>query len=868
VGLGDQLRKKPSQMSGGQMQRVAIARALVNNPDIILADEPTDALDSETSVQVMEILKKVSQDRLVIMVTHNPELAQAYSTRIIRMLDGEVMDDSAPLREEEISARRISDQEKQKVSVRQKKPSMSWATSFGLSLKNLIAKRSRTALTSFAGSIGIIGIALIYAVSQGMNTYINTVQEDTLSSYPLTIESSTVQLGSLMAAFLESAAADEEHENDAVYAKGMVYKLVNALNNMENIENDLVSFKAYLEEQMADEESVLHKAISGVQYTYDLDLLVYTKNVDGDIIASDAQALLQSMMAKYMGMDISSMTGTTTPTMGPMMGTSSYQVWQEMLPGEKGKLVNEILEQQYDLIYGTWPTEYNEIVLVVDENNEVDDMTLYALGLKSEEDMNKIMDAAVNGTTLEIDNSSWSYEEICAMDFRTILLSNCYALDEVNNLYMDLRETEAGMRYLYDNGITLKVTGIIRPDETAASNMLSGSIGYTSALTEYVIEAAKKTDAVLAQLANPQADVLTGLPFRGEDGSITDAEKETKFREYIEELDEKGLAEAYVKIMSIPSDDTLNAMVNQTMGSMTVEQMRTTLVQSLVAEMGMKEEDIAKYVEAMEDEEILEIFTEMVRERVKAQYAAQTEAQLSAMSEAQLAAALKMALDAYTTEQCALYYDEVLAFSESTYEDNLKLLGCVDLDSPASINLYSATFENKDLIEEVISDYNKDVDEAKQIKYTDYVGLMMSSVTTIIDAITYVLISFVAISLVVSSIMIGVITLISVQERTKEIGILRALGASKKNVSSMFNAETILIGFASGLVGVILTYLLCIPINAIIYALTDIMGLKAYLPWQTALILIGISMILSVFAGVIPSRSAARKDPVVALRTE
>ena len=870
VGLGNQIRKKPSQMSGGQMQRVAIARALVNNPDIILADEPTGALDSETSVQVMDILKEVAKDRLVIMVTHNPNLAEKYSTRIIRMLDGELISDSDPLSEEEISAYRAADKAKQAAAKKkEKKPSMSWATSFGLSLKNLIAKRNRTALTSFAGSIGIIGIALIYAVSQGTTAYINTMQEDTLSSYPLTIESSTVQLSSLMSAFLESASSDLEHENDAVYAKGMVYNLINALNGMESTENDLVSFKAYLEEQMTDEESTLYHAVSGIQYTYDLDMLIYTKNVDGNIIESDAQALLESMMRQHMGMDISGLTETRS-SLTSMMGfrSSTFRVWQEMLPGENGKPVSDLLEKQYDLIYGTWPTEYDEIVLVVDENNELDDMTLYALGLKSEKDMGAIMDAARNGTMLDTDTSSWSYEEICAMEFRTILPGSCYTLDKSTGLYTDLRKTDAGLRYLYDNGTVLKVTGIIRPSENAVSSMLSGSIGYTSALTEYVIEKSRESAVVKAQLADPNTDVVNGLPFRSNTGSLTEAEKEAEFRSYIETLNEAGLADAYVKIMSIPDDAFLKATVEQTMGSFSIGDMKTTLIQALVTEMGMNEADVSAYVESMTDEEITGIFTEMVTEQVKTQYAAQVEAQLAAMSDGELAYALTMSINTYTTEQCAQYYDAVLQFSESTYEDNLILLGCLDLDSPASVNLYASTFESKNQIEDSIAAYNEGVEESKKISYTDYVGLMMSSVTSIVNSVTYVLIAFVAISLIVSSIMIGVITLISVQERTKEIGILRAIGASKGNVSGMFNAETVMIGFASGAVGVGVTYLLCIPINAVIHALTGIQHLSAYLPWQPALILIGISVLLSVFAGFIPSRSAAKKDPVVALRTE
>ncbi len=869
VGLGNQLRKKPSQMSGGQMQRVAIARALVNNPDIILADEPTGALDSETSVQVMEILKEVARNRLVIMVTHNPDLADTYATRTIRMLDGALLSDSDPVTPDEAAAYRAEDRARAKTAKKERKPSMKLRTSFGLSLKNLIAKRSRTLLTSFAGSIGIIGIALIYAVSQGMSTYITTVQEDTLASYPMTIQGSTVNLGSMMGAFMENAMSKEEHENDAIYSKGMLYDLVNALSAMETTENDLASFKIYLENAKADPTHPLNTAISGLQYGYDLQMQIYTKNVDGKIILSDSQKLLQEMMGKVMGANMGAMGAMQNNPMSAFMGGSpSGQVWQEMLPGENGKPVSDLLEKQYDLVYGTWPNSYNEIVLVVDSNNELADMTLYALGLKSLDDMEALMEAAMNGTAVENTGDRWTYEEICDMEFRVVLPGDCYTLDETTGIYTDMRETDAGTRYLYDNATSLTVTGIIRPNEDAASAMLTGTIGYTSELTAHIIEKAKDSPAVKAQLENPTVDVLTGLPFQENTGNLTDAQKEEKFREHIASLDEKGLAKAYIAIMSIPEDSVLEGMVQQAMAGLTLEDMKTTLIQTLVSQMGMNQEDITTYVENMSQEEVTEIYTEMVTGQVLRQYAAGVMKDLSPLPQEQLAAMLTAAAETYTQEQCAKYYDEILEFSEATYEENLVTLGCLDLGDPSSISIFAATFESKQTIEDAITAYNEGVEEVKQISYTDYVGLMMRSVTTIIDAITYVLIAFVAISLVVSSIMIGVITLISVQERIKEIGILRAIGASKRNVSSMFNAETVIIGFASGAIGVGLTWLLCFPINAIIYALTDIAGLKAYLPWQVAVILIGISILLSVFAGVIPARSAARKDPVVALRTE
>ena len=869
VGLGDQLRKRPSQMSGGQMQRVAIARALVNDPDIILADEPTGALDSETSVQVMEILKEVAKDRLVVMVTHNPELAETYSTRIIRMLDGKMQTDSMPLTEEETQTNRKADKKKAAEATKEKKPSMKWGTAFGLSLKNLVAKRGRTTLTSFAGSIGIIGIALIYAVSQGMTTYINTVQEDTLSSYPLTLEASTVDLSSLMTTFMESAESKEPHEKDAIYSKGVLYDLVNALSEMETTENDLRSFKAYLEQRLTAEDSEqLQVAINGIQYSYALDMTVYTQSVDGVIIETDAEKLLQALMSEYMGTDISAMMQSAQDSnLSSLMMTPSFNVWQEMLPGKDGKPINDLLLDQYDVIYGSWPNSYDEVVLIVDENNELSDLALYALGLTSEEEMKALMEAADKGTAVDSKLEKWTYEEICAKEYHVVLPSDGYVKDENTGLFVDLRSTDAGMKILYDNGLKLKITGVIRPKEDAVASMMTGSIGYTSDLTAHIIELASESEVVKAQLDEPNRDVLSGLPFKPAEGDMTAAEKTAEFKKYVSQMTPVEKAQAFTTIQCIPPDDVLQSGIAQAMEGKTVEEMKATLIQAFAEQMKMDTETLAEYMENMSDADVTEYYSTIVAQQVTMQYAQSVTANLP-KDPMQLAAALDAAMETYTEDQCAAYYDVVLTFSENTYEDNLILFGNLDLADPAAINIYASSFENKELIEDVIADYNDGVEEVKQIKYTDYVGLMMSSITTIINAITYVLISFVAISLVVSSIMIGVITLISVQERTKEIGILRAIGASKANVSSMFNAETVMIGAASGAIGIGMTYLLIIPINAIIHYLTGIPNLSAYLPWQVALILIGVSVFLSVFAGFIPSRSAAKKDPVVALRTE
>ena len=869
VGLKDQLRKKPSQMSGGQMQRVAIARALVNNPDIILADEPTGALDTETSVQVMEILKEISKDRLVIMVTHNPELAEAYSTRIIRMLDGRITGDTAPLSEEEKRALK----EEKKPEKGKKKPSMSFATSFMLSLKNLVTKKGRTALTAFAGSIGIIGIALIFAVSQGTSSYIQYIQEDTLSSYPITLTASTVDMATLMEAFMDMGKEQaSDHDLDNVYSKSVLAQMVNALNNMETMENDLRSFKTQLESDLQDEDGRLYKALTGVQYTYDFDLQVYTKSPDGTVVFSDTQQLLMDAIRKNLNMDVSAMVDMRDQmagSMGTQMMSGEIKLWNEMLSGMDGSLISPVLEKQYEVIDGgRWPAAYNEIVLVVDKNNEVDDLTLYALGLKTEEEINAIFDAAVTGETLDSGKQSWTYEQLKDMTFKVVLNGDCFVKEENTGTYLDLRKTDTGRRYLYDNGIDVKIVGIIRAKEDVNSPMLKGSIGYTKALTEYLIEQSKGNEVIAVQKENPTTDIFTGLPFGQNKTDLTAAEKAVAFTEYIDTLSQSGKAEAYLRILSVPSLEQTQQVLQQAIATATREDMEQVMVQVLIQQMGIGQKEALEYAQAMSLEELTEIYSQMVVMQFRMELSNQVRKQMAGVPQEQLVMMLTGAMATFTQEQLALYYDEVTEFSESTLEENLRILGAVDLDNPATISLYASSFENKDTLEAYINDYNKSVEELKQIKYTDYVGLIMSAVTTIIDAITYVLIAFVAISLIVSSIMIGVITLISVQERTKEIGILRALGASKRNVSSLFNAETVIVGLAAGLLGVGVTYLLCIPINAIIYHLTEISQLRAILPGNVAVVLVIISVVLTLICGLIPARSAAKKDPVVALRTE
>ena len=874
VGLKGEENKRPNQLSGGQCQRVAIARALVNEPDILLADEPTGALDSKTSVQIMELIKEISKDKLVIMVTHNSEIAEQYSTRIVRLVDGEIVEDTNPFSEseEQLELNKI---ETDKESVKKnKKAKMSLWTAFKLSLRNLFTKRGRTMLTSFAGSIGIIGIALILAVSQGTTAYINHVQETTLSSYPITLEETTIDLTTLMESFMGVGENDVEHGNDAIYKDPVIYELVNALSKVESSENDLKSFKSFLETEIEKDGSELKNAVSGIQYSYDLQFDIYTKNVENEIIKSDTKELMSDMIAKYM-MGVSTGNTDTENSNSQSGGNNMFAsmmmsggMWQELLAEKDGAVVNGMIKNQYDLIYGEWPSAYNEVILVVNEENEIDDLTLFALGLIGEDKIDAIIDAAIAGEELPSDNSSWSYSEVCAREYTTILPYNCYQLSSDGQTYVDLREVGA-LEMLYNGGVKLKVTGIIRENPNAENHMLGGSICYTYKLTEYIINNAKDAEIVKAQLNEPDIDILTGLPFKSTTGSLTDAEKEQAFKNYVSQLDEKGKAEKYVAIQCIMPTELLMQKVGVKMATYTDRAAKEAKVASGISEqINLDSAQLEVYLKQMTDEQINELLFGVLAVEEQAAYAKEKAMEYITVPTATLAQNLDTEILTYTTAQCATYYDTVTEFSDSTYENNLKKLGYMDLESPAAINIYASSFENKDVIVAAIDKYNEGVEEAKAIKFTDYMGIMMSSITTIIDAITYVLIAFVAISLVVSSIMIGVITLISVQERTKEIGILRSIGASKKDVSSMFNAETLIIGLSSGLLGVLVTYLLCIPINIILQALTGIATLKAILPIGAAAILVAISMLLTLVSGIIPSRSAAKKDPVVALRTE
>ncbi len=883
VGLGDQLDKVPSQMSGGQMQRVAIARALINDPDILLADEPTGALDSETSVQVMELLKEVAQDRLVIMVTHNPELAQQYSTRIVTLKDGRVTGDSKPYHAQESAP--ILTGKKAKAD---KKPSMSFLTALSLSLTNLRTKMGRTVLTAFAGSIGIIGIALILALSAGINTYINQVQEDTLSSYPITIQAESTDMTAMMASLMGArrdqltGEAAEGQDPDRVYASTVMYDMMDSMLNAEVETNNLQAFKEYLESGGGG-----IKDMASIHYSYDFDFDIYTQDENGDIVKCDVMALMQDAMAAMYGGDYSSYFNS----MGSMY--SAMDVWEELLPGEDGELISPQVKGDYELLYGDWPQDYNEVILFVDGNNEISDLMLYALGLMPHDDMEEAMVSMSKGETVELGEMSWSYEELCKLGFKLILPAEYYQHDEVLGTYTDMSKTEAGMDFLYNSGeigVPLKVAGIARP-LGGGNGMLSGGIGYTSALTRFAIETTGETDILNRQLGDPDTDVISGLPFPKEtDVEPTDEEKAEAITEYLSDLSVQEKAAAYVDVMGQPSQEYVDGVVEQQMAGLTREAIEEMIVEQYAGEMGVDGETVRGYIADMSDEELFDRVEEAIAQSVREQYAAGVEQQLAAMSQDTLAGMLDHAMDReaefaqpgmaglsmgvptpLTDEQFVYLYDNYMppTRSSSTYEDNLDLLGYVRLDSPSAISIYATTFVQKDEIADLIQAYNDGVaDEDDKITYTDYVALLMSSITGIISGISYLLIAFVSISLVVSSIMIGIITNISVMERTKEIGILRAVGASKRDVSRVFNAETLIVGLAAGVLGILVSVAATFPINAIIHDLTGLNDLSAVLPAQAGAILVAISVVLTVIAGLVPSRGAAKKDPVEALRSE
>ncbi len=769
VGLGDQLRKKPNQMSGGQMQRVAIARALVNNPEILLADEPTGALDSETSVQIMELLKEISGEKLVIMVTHNPELAEKYSSRIIRLLDGKIIDDSNPYHPNEFTATSAdaADKKKSKKKDKSGKTSMSMLTALSLSLNNLMTKKGRTLLTSFAGSIGIIGIALILSLSNGFQLYIDKAQEDTLSSYPLSIQKESMDLASMITTLQDANSDETDHDLDKVYSANVMSELMNTMVT-EIKTNNLSDFKKYIEED--ENGKKMADYTSAIQYSYDVPINVYKSDTSDGVVQVNPSTVMEKM-----GMNQNS---------SMMMFSNSSNFWDELIGNRT------LIESQYDLLAGEWPSKFNEVVIVVSKKNEISDVELYSLGLKDQSELEENMKKAMEGEPFTIESVSFTYDELLQLKFKLLLAGDLYTHDAATDTWRDISEDEILMKKAIAGGVDLNVVGIVRPSEDAASSSINGVVGYTHELVEYIINATNDSEIVKAQKKDPKTDIFTGLPFEtDEEDKATDAQPD--------------------------------------FASMTPE-------------------EIAAYQQqAAEEQAQIEEFIATLPE--------ETQSYLATLPQEERLAMVKGYLEQ--------------AQPKTTYEENLTKLGVADLSDPSSIQLYPVDFESKESIESLISDYNEGKPEEEQISYTDLVGIMMRSVSTIINMISYVLIAFVSISLVVSSIMIGIITYISVLERTKEIGILRSIGASKQDISRVFNAETLLIGLVSGALGIGITLLLNIPVNAVIQALSGISNVSR-LPVGGAVILVIISMTLTLIAGLIPSGMAANKDPVVALRTE
>ena len=1019
VGLSSQYHKRPNQLSGGQCQRVAIARALVNNPEILLADEPTGALDTATSVQIMDLIREIAKERLVIMVTHNPELAEQYSTRIVRLLDGNIIEDTNPVTEEEAleyaraeeeRAKALAEEEKalaksrraarKAEKMKKEKAKMSFLTALSLSLRNLSTKKGRTVMTSFAGSIGIIGIALILALSTGINAFISQVQEDTLSAYPLTLQKNTQDMSALLAAMTNVSSTDDYRDTGMIHVDDSLGTMMGAMSS--TIENNLEAFKKYIEENYDRIEDYL----SDIQYTYDYDLQVYT--ADGKIKVG-METIFAHMGDAFSGMtDLMEMSGSMS------MGMDAFT---EMIGNE------ELLNQQYDVIAGAWPKEYNEVVLVVNSNNQISKMTLYMLGILDPENIDEDMANIMGGNYVPEEMPPYTYEDLLGLRFKLLTTSQFFdKTDKTYNVsgseasypvWSDLREgigfDQAG--FVSEKGVEIKVVGIIRPHEGAAATSIAGAIGYTDKLTDYILDQNTKSEVINQQKETPSVNVLTGLGF----------ERTVYTRENINELIDKidsatmNMFYAYMTNFIKSSEDTASLLyvtrnnINTMFMLLSEEQqadLLTKIVASAVAnnpngantafstinkltapievnaenivlllpvlnkmetmpimmglgipsliglaeddalaaaiaeinekypDLGVTAENISMKISKVSAEDqtafyskivgsineasdtmvtiLCSVISAQVGDTVTKDNLAEKLPALTGM-QAMMGGMIALGgvpglVDYASAETMTEIYDEMnelimnlevndkifslLLYAmpdeqfvtmeetlygmapqiDATYDSVLKTLDDAEKASPAAINFYAKDFESKEKIEQFIADYNSaaeaDGRDKDVIEYSDVVGTLMSSVTIIINAISYVLIAFVSISLVVSSIMIGIITNISVLERIKEIGILRAIGASKKDISRVFNAETLIIGLASGAFGIILTLLLCIPITAIVQLLTGLDNIRAILPWQGAIALVIISMVLTLIAGIIPSRSAAKKDPVVALRSE
>lgn len=948
VGLKDHIYKKPNQLSGGQMQRVAIARAIINDPEIILADEPTGALDSETSVQIMEILKELSKDKLVIMVTHNPDLAEEYSNRIVRVKDGAIINDTNPydVKDDDVK------QEKTK------KTSMNFWTAIALSFNNLLTKKGRTTLTSFAGSIGIIGIALILAISNGVQLYIDSVQQDTLSSYPVQIESTSTDASALLTSLMGVDANGQStniHEKDAVYANPVMYKMLKTLLTSSTKKNDMQGLKTFLEEHKDE----IDKHTIAMQYSYDIDLNVYTKESTGKYIKSDFLTLMQKTI------DGGGFINSMTSTMSKMGGLN---IWQELINDPSTNQVSSLITDQYDLVYGKYPEKENELLLVLTENNEISDITLYALGLVDQQTMMKSTMAAIEGkedkSFDDIIGKSWSYEHICNIPLKLVLPTDTYQYDEESGKWKDVSNNEVLMDSIIEKGLELKISGIVRPNGEAMANVLTGSLCYSPALTKYYAAKTLESGVIKAQMENKDTNVLNGLPFSiANEENMSDADKVKFVNDYVAKLGAHERVELYEKILSKVDNEEVNKQVDDVLSmydNKDAEFIVKDIATNYASSFGYSGELLTDMLSGYTKEELLDILKQSVKDMIVEQKKAEAQEQLITISKtpssdevkqirdmftkqlysqpgipqqqvqlgfvaskwvektgmSQEAATMQLmqvmttqpqeftklfekelneeilkiyaenhmgaqiddkkaseAFDAYfkkltDKEKVELFNDKTVSGTSSkTYDELLSSLGFIDEKDPSRIAIYPKDFAAKDEVTKLIKQFNEGKEKEGQIEYVDIAAILISSVQGILTAITTVLICFVSISLIVSSIMVGIITYVSVIERTKEIGVLRALGASKKGVARVFMAETSLIGLAAGVIGVLVTVLLCIPLSMIAQHVTGISDLNAILP-PAGYLLIAVSVFLTLIAGVVPSRIAAKKSPVECLRSE
>lgn len=790
VGLGDQVHKRPNQMSGGQMQRVAIARALVNNPDILLADEPTGALDSDTSVQIMELLKEVATDRLVIMVTHNPELAEEYANRIVRVRDGKIISDTNPFEVDESKL-------EAPVNKSMGKSSMSWFTSLGLSFNNLRTKKGRTLLTAFAGSIGIIGIALILSLSTGVKSYITDLQKTTMTSYPITIDSESFDISSLITmggsdasvsvsstdGTTEDDDTNKNHELDGVYTNPFYFEERISMQDAFK-HNNLTAFKKYLD----DENAEIHQFIgeNGIVYSYDTAFSVYGYDPEGVFVNTDGSTI-----------DSSHSVNDELPSFSNSETSKNYN-FSELLPGGNGALVSPAIIESYEVLSGDWPKAYNDIVLVVNQKNEIDSLTLYQLGILPISEYDSISKKIDNNEDVVFEHAKINYEDIVNKKFYLVTECDLYTLDE-SGYYSKFTNGSSEIESIAKNSLELNVCGIIRAKADSDFTPIRTPFGYTKALTDYIIKHTDESAVVKAQLASPEHSVINGAAFASSDMK-------------------EQLAEAKAYLSSLSTKD------------------KSFIYQNIMATLYSSDQS-SEMLLSLSDVDLAAMFDEFISSD-----------------------------DAATGDQILAMYD--MYIPTESYEDTLTRLGVVDLNSPVSISLYTDSFEGKDGITDCITKYNAGAKPEDAITYTDYIGILMSSVTEIINVISYILIAFVAVSLIVSSIMIGIITYISVLERTKEIGILRAIGASKHNISQVFNAETFIIGICSGLMGIGATLLILIPSNALIHSIAKSNDVNAFLPLSSAVILVALSTLLTLIGGFIPAKKAAKKDPVAALRSE